>query len=59
MHEFRDFYGGDLLNESDIDAARTKAELNRIVENHRNHIEDMLCDANSHLDSFKRKCGLG
>lgn len=58
MLKYRDFYGGDLLNVSDIKNAKTKQELAEIIEKHRTHMEDMLCDAHSHLDHFKTRIGL-
>jgi len=58
MANYRDFYGGDLLGESEIKDAKTKKELSDIIERHRSHMEDMLSDANSHLDNFKRKVNL-
>lgn len=58
MKTYRDLYGGDLLDSSEIDSANTKEELERIIENHRNHMESMLGDANSHLDRFKKRIGL-
>lgn len=58
MLSFRDFYGGDLLNVSDIESATSKKDLYDIIERHRSHMEDMLTDASSHLDSFKRRVGL-
>lgn len=42
MLSFRDFYGGDLLGESEIKEATSKKELAEIIEKHRNHLEDML-----------------
>lgn len=58
MKKYRDFYGGDLLDISEIDNALTKNELEIIIENHRSHIEAMMCDAHSHLDNFKHRVGL-
>jgi hypothetical protein len=58
MLKFEDFYGGDLLNISDIEKSKTKRELAEIIENHRSHMESMLCDAQRHLDNFKRKLGI-
>lgn len=55
MLDFEDFYGGDLLNRSDIRKARTKNQLIEIIENHRRHMSDMLCDANRHLNNLKKK----
>lgn len=59
MIKFRDFYGGDLLYVDEVKNANTKEELEKIIELHRDHMESMLCDANSHLNNFKRKLGLG
>lgn len=56
--KYRDFYGGDLLNISDVEAATTREELSKIIELHRSHMEAMLCDAGSHLDNLKRRTGL-
>jgi len=59
MAKYRDFYGGDLLEVGEIEKATTKEGLEKIIENHRSHIEAMFNDANSHLDNLKRKCKLG
>jgi hypothetical protein len=58
MKAYRDYYGGDLLESGEIDNATTKKELAKIIEKHRAFMEDMLCDAFSHLDDFKNKVGL-
>lgn len=58
MKKYRDFYGGDFLDASEIDKAESKKDLAIIVEKHRDHMESMLADANSHLDDFKRRVGL-
>jgi len=58
MISFRDFYGGDLLGLDEIKDAKSEKELEQIIERHRSHMEMMLNDACSHLDSFKRKIGL-
>jgi hypothetical protein len=58
MKKFRDLYGGDLISLEFIDNATTKQELAKIIEEHRTHMEMMLCDANSHLDNFKGRLGL-
>jgi len=55
MREFRDFYGGDLLNIDDLDGAQSIEELKVILNNHEKHIDMMLRDACSPLDSFKMK----
>ena len=58
MLAFEDFYGGDLSSSDKIKDAKTKKELNDVLEQHRSFMECMLCDANSHLDSFKKKIGV-
>lgn len=58
MLQFRDFYGGDLLNADEVEAATSRKELAGIIERHRQHLEAMSCDADSHLTNFKRKIGL-
>jgi hypothetical protein len=58
MIKYRDFYGGDLLDVSEVENAKSKKELEQIIERHRSHMEMMLSDANSHLDSFKKKVSL-
>ena len=58
MLKWRDFYGGDISDTEEIKNATSKKELNRIMEKHRQLLEDMLRDADNHLDNFKRKVGL-
>ncbi len=58
MIEYRDFYGGDLIDSGDIKSATTKKQLYDIIEKHRDHMEMMLRDADSHLDNFKERIGL-
>jgi len=58
MIAYRDFYGGDLLDVSEVNKTTTKEELSDIIERHRDHMESMLSDANSHLDRLKRETGL-
>jgi hypothetical protein len=58
MLEFRDFYGGDLCDIAAIERATTEKELAKIIEDHRDHMEAMLADADSHLDQFKKSLGL-
>lgn len=58
MIAYRDFYGGDLLQVDEVKNAKSEKELERIIERHRSHMESMLSDACSHLDSFKKKIGL-
>jgi uncharacterized protein with von Willebrand factor type A (vWA) domain len=58
MLGWKDFYGGDISDTDEIRKAESKEELNRILEKHRELLEDMQRDADSHLDNFKRKLGL-
>jgi len=58
MKTFRDFYGGDLLDVSEIDSCTTKEELRQIIVKHESHMEMMLADALSHIEKFKKKVGL-
>ena len=58
MLNWHDFYGGDISDVEAIKKAKTKQELNSIIERHRDFLEDMLSDANSHLDNFKRELGM-
>jgi len=59
MFKYHDFYGVDLIGISEIEKATTREELENIIENHRRHMEDMLSDANRHLDNLKIRCKLG
>lgn len=52
MKEYTDFYNGDILEVDKIDKATTKKELREILENHRRLMENMLADANQHLNEF-------
>jgi geranylgeranyl pyrophosphate synthase len=58
MLAYRDFYGGDLICEDEIKKAKTKKELSELIERHRNFMEDMLSDAMSHLEDFKKEVDL-
>lgn len=58
MLKWKDFYGGDLPDYERIKNAKTKRELERVLEEHRDFMESMLSDAHSHIDDFKRELGL-
>jgi len=58
MFEWTDFYGGDIPDHEAIRQAKTKDELADVLSKHKRYLEDMLCDAISHLDSFKNELGL-
>jgi hypothetical protein len=55
MKEYRDFYGGDLLNVGDIDVCKTKGELLAIVNKHKRYMEMMLIDALTHIENFEKE----
>jgi len=59
MLNFQDFFGGQLLYIDDVEDCKSKEELERIIDRHGGHLEDLLSDAKSHLDKFKQKCELG
>ena len=58
MLNYRDFYGGDLGNEDLIKNAKSLIDLDMILGDHYILMEDMLRDAESHLDHFRKKIGL-
>lgn len=58
MLEYRDYYGGDLLNVSDIKSAKSKRELRDILQNHYKYIADMANDAQRDLERFQDSLGL-
>lgn len=58
MLEYRDFYGGDLLNVDDVFNAETEDELKTIIDKHEDHIQQMERDAISHLNHFRKDLGL-
>lgn len=58
MKEYRDYFGGTLINHSDIDNCKTKKELAEIIQSHHDFIESMATDAQSSLDRFKQKIQL-
>ena len=58
MLNFKDFWGGELLNSEDIEGATTKEELKQIINKHHGFLEAELADAQSHLRHFTKKIGL-
>ncbi len=58
MLNHRDFYGGDILNLDEIEAAKTKKELKNILDRHSQHMEMMAVDAEFHHCKFVNKLGL-
>ncbi len=60
MLEFKDLFGGPLSAErSAIQRATTTGELAAIIDEHSGELESMLSDAQSHLEQFKQRIGLG
>lgn len=58
MLEYRDFYGCDLIAGDEIPIAKSKADLEEIIEKHRRYLENMLSDAHQDLDELKKRVGL-
>lgn len=56
--EWQDFYGGDICDVKSIQRAKTKDELSDVLNSHKRYMENMLCDAISHLESFKKELDL-
>jgi len=56
--KWKDFYGGDIADYERVNRANSKEELKTILEEHRSFMEDMLSDANSHLDNFEKELGI-
>lgn len=54
MKEYTDFFGGQLINHSEIDKAETEIELERIIDKHHDYISDMANDAQNSLDRWRR-----
>ena len=59
---YNDFYGGCFLNTKEIENAKSKKDLVAIIEKHRDFLngflKDMVSEADSNLDRFKRSTGL-
>lgn len=58
MIEYRDLFGFNLLNVSDVEKSTTKEELSQIIDLHSTHIEMMSNDAQSSLERFRQSLGL-
>jgi len=55
MYAYKDFYGGSLRQYDKMDAARTDEDLMEIIDEHEAFMEQMLADAVSHLEHFKKR----
>lgn len=58
MKDYIDFFGGSLISYERIDYCKTKKELSELIDEHNNHMEGMLTDAQSSLSRFKQKLTL-
>ncbi|MES2593161.1 MAG: hypothetical protein V4608_14865 [Bacteroidota bacterium] len=58
LKEFKDFFGGELLDIESVASCSSKIELSEIIDRHSNHIEMMCNDALHSLERFRRKVGL-
>lgn len=58
LTEYRDFFGGDLLESEMISSAKTHEELSGIINRHESHLEAMHADALSHLNDLRKKAKL-
>jgi hypothetical protein len=53
-----DFYGGEIIDPETVEKARTNVDLERALNYHARHLEDMAIDARVHLDKFKKELKL-
>lgn len=58
MLEWKDFWGGEIINSDEIDKAKTKKELAQILDRHENFMKYQAIDAESHLENFRRKLNI-
>lgn len=58
MKKYTDLLGRSLLSSTDIDDCDTKEELAAIIEEHNDHLEDVLNDTQNSLGRFKERLGL-
>lgn len=55
MKEYKDFFGGNLIDVDEIDACTNKGELRRLIDRHSEHIEMQCSDALGHLDRLTER----
>ena len=55
---WQDFYGQDISDITSIKKAKTKEELNKVLQSHRDWLEFQSIDALTDLDNFSNKLGL-
>lgn len=58
IRNYIDFYGCKIHYEEEIDEAQTHKELDEILSNYHKFLESQLCDAQNHLDNFRRSLNL-
>jgi hypothetical protein len=58
MLEYKDFFGGQLLDYEEIEKAKSKLALAKIIDAHYDHIENMCNDAQHSLERFKKEIKL-
>lgn len=58
MLEWTDFHGGDISDTTSIKNAKNKKELAQVLYDHESFLEMQLCDALSHIESFRKKLKL-
>lgn len=55
MKEYKDFFGGELLDFYEIDKAQTKQELSAIIDRHYSFLESQCNDAQHALERFHQE----
>lgn len=58
MIEYRDLFGGSLINAEEISKCSTKKELAELIDAHEIFLEGIVNDAQNSLMRFKRNIGL-
>ncbi len=58
MIDHRDYFGGDIPQTDEIEKAKTKKELARIMNSYEKTLELMAVDAISHHSRFRKELGL-
>ena len=58
MREYRDIFGGELSKSHLINEAKTRLDLDYIINAHFDYIADMASDAESNLDKFRQGLGV-
>lgn len=56
--EWTDFYGGDIIDSEMVEKSKTNEDLIETLNYHDSFMENMLLDAKTHLNLFKKELGL-